>query len=118
MRTDSHNNPTAFITDLARQGGLREGLDFTIGDSFRYSPNSPLLYTARLIGDPIGLTIRVIDAVGFYNHSGAQRWSYIAMPEPVWKTMSPAMKAAVIGGMYHREGGTELKKLFPTQFIF
>jgi hypothetical protein len=118
MRTDSHNNPTAFTTDIARQAGLREGIDFSIGDSFRAGVNSPLEYTARLIGDPIALTIRVIDAVGFYAHAGGQRWSYIALPPQVWGNMSPAFKAATIGGMYNREGGTEMKKLFPTPFLF
>lgn len=118
MRTDSHNNPTAFTTDIARQGGLVEGQDFTIGDSFRYGPNSPLLYTARLLGDPIALTIRVIDAVGFYNRAGKQRWEYIGMPPQVWISLSLGFKAAVIGGMYHREGGTEMLKLFPTAFRF
>lgn len=118
MRTDSHNNPTAFTTDIARQGGLREGIDFEIGDSFREGPNGPLRYTARLLGDPVALTIKVIDAVGFYTHTGQQRWTYIGIPLGLWQIQPAEIKAAVIGAMYHREGGTELRKLFTTLFLF
>ena len=122
MRTDSHNNPTAFTTDVAREAGLREGIDFKTGAGFDaiplYAGGGYRFFTATLIGDPIALTIRVIDAVGFYTKAGSQRWSYIALPPQVWGNMSPAFKAATIGGMYHREGGTEMKKLFPTPFLF
>lgn len=118
MRTDSHNNPAAFTTLIARQAGLREGIDYTIGDSFSAGHNSPLEYTARLIGDPIALTIRVIDAVGFYTHTGLKRWEYIGMPAQVWVSLNLAFKAAVIGGMYNREGGTLMLPLFPHRFVF
>lgn len=118
MRTDSHRNPTAFTTDIARQAGLVEGTDFTKGDPFGTGPNGPTFYTARIIGDPIQQTCRVINALGFYNKTGAQRWSYIAMPIEVWLNCGADLKIAIIGGMYHREGGTEMKNLFPHPLIF
>lgn len=116
-RTDSHNNPTAFTTDIARQAGLKEGEEYTQGAPFVAAPGQTL-YTANLIGDPIALTIRVIDRIGFYAGIYGQRWNYIAMPKEVWLSLSPDFKAGVIGGMYRREGGTEMVKLFPRRFIF
>ena len=116
MRTDSHNNPTAFTTDIARQAGLKEGEEYTQGDSF--FDGHKYYYTARLIGDPLDLTIRVIDRIGFYAGIYGQRWSDIGMPKEVWLNLSPDFKAGVIAGMYHREGGTEMVKLFPRSFIF
>ena len=63
MRTDRHNNPAAFTTDIAKQAGLKEGVDYTVGDKF---PDSNLA-TARLIGDPVAKTIKVIDKINIYN---------------------------------------------------
>lgn len=34
MRTDRHSNPTAFTTDIAKQAGLVEGKDYSVGDAF------------------------------------------------------------------------------------
>ncbi len=122
FRTDGHNNPTAFTTDVAKEAGLVLGLDYTKGDSFSVQVSTfaaITLFTARLIGDPIALTIRVIDAVGFYTRIGSQRWGYIGMPADVWSFyLSPEAKAAVIGGMYEREGGTAMLPLFSTRFLF
>lgn len=118
MRTDSHRNPTAFTVDIAHQGGLIEGKDFSIGDSFRTGPNDLLQYTARLLGDPIALTIQVIDKIGFYTHTGAKRWEYIGMPMEVWRILTTAMKQAVIGGMYCREIGHDMMNLFPYIYRF
>jgi len=114
FRTDLHNNPTAFTTDIAKQAGLLEGTEYTKGDSF----GDGKYFTARLIGDPIALTIRVIDAIGFYAGMGGQRWIYIAMPKEVWLSLPFDFKAGVIGGMYHREGGNAMTPLFPRRFLF
>lgn len=107
FRTDSHNNPTAFTVDLAREAGLREGIDFTIGDPFTDGPRT--LNTARLIGDPIALTVRVIDTVGFRTKRNLQRWGYISLPNFIWGGCN---KKEVIGWMYIQEGGTALRSLF------
>lgn len=130
--TDANNNPTAFTTDIAKEAGLVEGVDYVVGEGFEINGSATsgprTLYTAKLLGDPIAVTIRVIDAIGFYTKSGAQRWSYIAMPKFVWDalkftTLSDAEKGLsfvpnlyqrdVIGFMYQREGGTEMRNLFP-----
>lgn len=110
MRTDSHNNPAAVIVDLAKQAGLVEGTDYTVGDVF---PGQSAVHTARLIGDPIAQTIRIIDAVGYYTKSGLQRWTYIALPKFVWDALTPDAKRDVIGFHYRHEGGTEMCGLFP-----
>ncbi len=66
MRTDENNNPAAFTTDIATQGGLVEGTDYTRGTQFPPDEhgNPVSLWTANLMGDPVALTIRVIDAIG------------------------------------------------------
>ena len=104
MRTDRNNNPTAFTTDVAKQAGLKEGVDYVAGDPF---PNNPNLKTAKLLGDPIATTIKVIDAIGFYTSSGQPRWSYIdQIPDAKnWSNLSYDQKARVVAQMYQREGG-------------
>jgi len=104
MRTDRHNNPTAFTTDVARLAGLREGVDYTRGDPF----GGGQYYTARLTGDPIATTIRVIDKIGFYTQAGKPRWTYIDQIPQIknWGSLSYADKASVIKQMYAREGGS------------
>jgi hypothetical protein len=111
FRTDSHNNPAAFTTDIAKQGGLVLGTDYTQGDPF--TAGTMTLYTARLIGDPIELTIRVIDAIGYRTKAGATRWTYICLPKFVWKSLSYDQKRDVIGYHYLNEAGTEMRHLFP-----
>lgn len=101
MRTDRHNNPTAFTTDVAAQAGLREGIDYERGDPF---PNNPNAFTARLLGDPAALTRKVIDTIGFYTGSGNQRWSHTAMSPQEWNRLSTREKNSVIAQMYQREG--------------
>lgn len=117
FRTDEHTNPTAFTTDIAKEAGLVEGVDYEQGTPFlapgSTSDSARMFYTAKLLGDPIMLTIRVIDAIGFYTKGGAQRWSYIAMPHFVWNELDLEQKRDVIGFMYQREGGTEMRNLFP-----
>lgn len=111
MRTDDHNNPTAFTTDIAVRAGLDLGVDYTRGSPF--AAGETTLFTARLLGDPIAITIRVIDAIGFYTKSGHQRWVYIAMPRFIWDALNFEQKRDVIGFMYRHEGGNALLALFP-----
>lgn len=111
MRTDRHNNPTAFTTDVAKTAGLVEGKDYVVGDPF---PNNPNLKTAKLLGDPIAQTIKVIDRIGFYTQSGKPRWSYVSSLSGAnnWKSLSYAQKKNVIAQMYKHEGGSALKQYF------
>lgn len=108
-RADRNMNPTAFTCDLARQAGLQYGTDFVTGDPFG---SLPTLYTARLLRDPVALTLDLIDRVGFYTNTGASRWIYIGIPKFVWDILSTNYKKDIIKWMYHREGGTALEHLF------
>jgi len=112
FRTDRNNNPTAFIVELAKEGGLTENVDYVSGDPFNSLGHTYV--TAKLIGDPLELTIRVIDKVGFYSVQPHARWNYIAIPFQLWKSLTQQQKAYVIGFMYRNEGGTEMSNLFPT----
>lgn len=108
MRTDRHNNPTAFTTDIAKIAGLKEGVDYVQGDSFsggRYK-------TAKLLKDPISTTIKVIDKIGFQTQSGSPRWTYINIPKKQWDNMSYSQKKQTIAKMYQHEGGSQLRNLF------
>lgn len=110
MRTDRHNNPTAFTTDVAKVAGLKEGVDYVKGDPF----SNGKYYTAKLLADPIDTTIKVIDKIGFYTSSGAPRWTYIeSIPQAKnWKNLSYAQKKQVIAQMYKHEGGSALSNYF------
>lgn len=108
MRTDRHNNPTAFTTDIAKLAGLKEGVDYVAGDSFANGQYR----TARLLNDPIDTTIRVIDKIGFQTASGNPRWTYINMPKKQWDSLSYSQKKYVIAKMYKQEGGTKLTNFF------
>lgn len=110
FRTDENNNPTAFTTDIARQAGLVYGIDYTAGTPF---PAPSKLVTAKLLGDCVSITIRVIHEIGFYTGLGAARWAYIAIPRLAWTQLGAAAKRDVIGFMYQREGGTALRHRFP-----
>lgn len=110
MRTDENNNPAAFTTDIAHQAGLVEGVDYEAGEPF---PAPSTLITAKLLGDPITLTIRVIDAIGYFTHAGTPRWTYIAMPKFIWNALTLDQKRDVIGFHYQHEGGTAMRGLFP-----
>ncbi len=110
FRTDRNNNPAALIVDLARQAGLIEGKDFVAGDPFNVGDHT--YYTAKLLGDPVALTIRIIDAVGYYTKAGSPRWTYIALPDFVWKGLDTAEKQRIVAFHYQHEGGTALKGLF------
>lgn len=105
MRTDRNNNPTAMTTDLAKQAGLQEGVDYQVGDSF---PGDNSMHTAKLLGDPVATTIKAIDNVGFTTKSGAPRWTYLSdlgVTNDSWKGMTKDQKVAVIKNMYKHEGG-------------
>ena len=108
-RTDRNNNPAAFTTDIAKQAGLVEGTDYVPGDPF---PPPSTLVTAKLLGDPVQLTIRVIDAIGYYTKAGTPRWEYIALPKFVWDSLTPDLKKQVIAFHYSHEGGVALASLF------
>lgn len=106
MRTDRHNNPAAFTTDIAKQAGLVEGVDYVRGDAF---PDNPNLFTAKLLGNPIETTMRVIDKIGFMTQSGQNRWTYTdTIPganNQDWQKLGFQEKAQVIKDMYRHEGG-------------
>jgi hypothetical protein len=112
MRTDANNNPTAFTTDIAREGDLVLNVDYVQGDPFIVENRT--YYTAKLLGDPIALTIKVIDKIGFYTLPPNARWTYIAIPFKLWLSLTPLQKTYIIGYMYQNEGGSEMKSLFPT----
>lgn len=110
FRTDQNNNPTAFTTDMAKLAKLTLGTDYLVGNPFNAEGHT--YYTAKLIGDPIAQTIKVIDKVGFYTSSGNLRWIYIGIPYEVWLSLNSVQKKNVIGYMYSREGGETMKGLF------
>ena len=110
FRTDRNNNPIAFTTDIARQAGLLEGVDYSNGDSFKSGVT--ILFTAKLLKDPVDTCIKVIDKIGFYTKSGLIRWIYIGMPDWVWNKLTRDEKKEIVHFMYRHEGGTELEKLF------
>lgn len=110
FRTDENNNPTAMTTGVAKDGGLVLGTDYVQGAQF---PDGEPYYTAKLLGDPVAVTIKAIDKAGFYVTPPSQRWSYIALPFELWLSLTERQKAYVIGWMYGIEGGTAMKTLFP-----
>jgi len=110
VRTDANRNPAAFTTDIAKQAGLVLGMDYEAGDPF---PAPSTLVTARILGDPVAVTIRVIDRIGYFTQLGKPRWDYIALPRFVWMGLSADEKRDVIGYHYKREGGTDMRGLFP-----
>jgi hypothetical protein len=111
MRTDDNNNPTAFTTDVAIEAHLIQGHDFVFGTPFE--ENGHTYYTAKLIGNPIALTIAVIDRLGFFTGDGVgPRWSYITMEHGLWVRLSFSQQRAIIGVMYTMEGGTAMRGLF------
>ena len=101
-RTDRHNNPTAFTTEVASMG-LVEGVDYIKGDPF---PDNPNLFTATLLGDAYETTIDLINKIGFYTSSGGQRWTHTAMSKSKWNSLSNEKKIEVIKDMYKKEGGS------------
>jgi hypothetical protein len=110
MRTDRHNNPTAFTTDIAKAAGLQEGKDYIAGDPF----SNGKYKTAKILGDPVATTIKVIDKIGFYTQSGKPRWTYVnSIPQAKnWNSLSYSQKSNVIKQMYQHEGGSKLLNNF------
>lgn len=107
MRTDRNNNPTAMTTDVAKTLGLVEGKDYTAGDPFQGG------VTAKLIGDPVAVTIKALDAAAqdpkkqaFYTDAGGQRWTHTAISDADWLAKTPEQKRQLVGQMYQREGGS------------
>lgn len=113
-RTDEHRNPTAFTTDIAKEAGLVLGTDYEVGKPFSVpGPNvTKTYYTAKILGDPIAITLEVIDKIGFYTSQGYIRWVYIGIPKWIWDTLDRVTKVKVIGFMYSREGGVDMRGLF------
>lgn len=60
MRSERNNNPTAMITDYAKQLWWVEWVDYERWDSFIWK-DWRTYYTAKLIWDPIETTIRLLD---------------------------------------------------------
>ena len=101
FRTDRHNNPTAFTTDVAKQAGLKEGVDYVYDEALANG-----FPTAKLLGDPIATTIQVIDKIGFYTQSGKPRWTHTAISKADWDSKTLAQKTDLVVKMYQREGGS------------
>jgi hypothetical protein len=91
---------------VAKNAGLKEGVDYVAGDPF---PNNPNLRTAKLLGNPVATTIKVIDRIGLYTSDGRPRWSYVAsIPNAdKWQSLSYGQKVDVIDAMYKRENGAK-----------
>ena len=111
FRTDLNNNPAAFICNIAQQAKLVYGVDYEQGTSFEDA--GVTYYTAKLLGDPVALTIRVIDAIGYKTLKGIPRWSYIDLPKFVWNSQTYEQKRDIVGYHYMHEGGVEMRDLFP-----
>lgn len=113
MRTDDNRNPAAFTTDLARQAKLTPGVDYEQGTPF---PSPSTLHTAKILGDPVEVTIRLIDAVGYQETRApfGPRWSYINLPKFVWDSLTPDQKRDIVGYHYQHEGNSgSMIALFP-----
>lgn len=120
MRTERNNNPTAMTTDVAKMLWWELGVDYEIWDAFT-TADGKTLYTAKLIGDPIETTIRLIDrwiANGidpFYRANWQPRWSYISkiwVTKDKWLNMSSSEKADVIAQMLKHEWGSMENMLY------
>lgn len=111
FRTDRNNNPTAFTTSVAAEAGLILGADYAVGDPFETGGRT--YFTARLLGDPVALTIRVINAIGFRTAANVQRWSYISIPKFIWQRVNIGEQRDIIGAMYRAEAGVTMRPLFP-----
>lgn len=111
FRTDRNNNPTAFTTSVAAEAGLILGTDYAVGDPFEAGGRT--YFTAKLLGDPVALTIRVINAIGFRTAANVQRWAYISIPKFIWQRVNIGEQRDIIGAMYRAEAGVTMRPLFP-----
>lgn len=112
MRTERNNNPTAMTTDMAKMLGWVLGVDYEIWDEFVTQDNRTL-YTAKLIGDPIETTIKLIDRWianwidPFYRSNWQARWTYIWklwLSKSIWSKMSHDQKVKAVYNMLKHEG--------------
>ena len=109
MRTERNNNPTAMTTDVAKSLWWIEWVDYVQWDSFK-TWDGRTLYTAKLIGDPIETTIRLLDNAAnswkwaFYTKWWAKRWTHTAMSDKDWLALTPEQKQNVVLQMLQREG--------------
>lgn len=110
-RADRNNNPAEITTELAR-AWLTYGIHYVQGDPL---PAPSTKYLARLLGDPIAATIKLLDHTGFHDRNGFPHWDYIDLPKCVWDYLTPGLKAEVIKLMYKHNGGTALLPLFKFQ---
>lgn len=102
FRTDRHRNPLAIITDVARQGGLEEGVDYTQGDPF-LGKDKRTYYTANILTpDPMQTMVDVLDKIGFTTQSGGNRFGYQDGPkaDAEWATLSNEQKLEVVAEQY------------------
>jgi len=108
-RMDRNNNPTAFSLDVARQSSLVEGVDYI--DTGDVWPDNPNQFTPKLLGDPVAITIKLIDELGFKQTDAphGNRWGYTDKIQGAnntdWPNLSVEQKTAIIGQMYIQEGG-------------
>lgn len=108
-------------TAVAASLGLTLGADYEPGEPFQAGATT--LQTARFLRDPLMTTIKALDQTAalpgkaaFYaaNNPFAPRWTYIAIPDELYLSLTHEQKKALIGWMYAREGGTEMAGLFKT----
>lgn len=112
MRSERNNNPTAMITAYAKQLWGIEWVDYVQWDSFTSVDENWVehtYYTAKLLGDPIDTTIRLIDRWVDNNvkKNVFSAWSYadqLWMTNDKWKNMSREEKEALILKMLQHEG--------------
>lgn len=115
FRTDRHRNPIACTTDLAKQAGLRLGVDYAQGDPFEAGGHT--YYTAKFLGDPIDTSIRVIDACGYFTHAGGERWTYMAIQPKLYSSLTRGQKILAVLCHYRCENGTDMLSLFPPAML-
>jgi hypothetical protein len=123
MRTERNNNPTAMTTDVAKSLWWVEWVDYIQWDSFK-TWDGRTLYTAKLIGDPIETTIKLLDNAAsswrwaFYTKWWAKRWTHTAMSDKDWLALTPEQKQNVVLQMLQREGWDINKMAWYNQWVW
>ena len=123
MRTERNNNPTAMTTDVAKSLWWIEWVDYIQWDSFK-TWDGRTLYTAKLIGDPIETTIKLLDNAAsswrwaFYTKWWAKRWTHTAMSDKDWLALTPEQKQNVVLQMLQREGWDINKMAWYNQWLW
>jgi hypothetical protein len=108
---DDNNSPTLFTVDVAVEGSLIEGQDYVQGSQCA-EPFTKWHY-AKLLGDGVAVTIRLLDHIGFYTNDCLPRWNHTAIPNFIWHGLQTAEKRDVVGFMYKHTGGTKMRGCFP-----